>query len=121
MPRAVYLFVYGTLKRGCWNHNYLSASRLIGEGYVSGYTLTVESYIPYAVRAPGRCRLWGEVYLVDSRTLRRVDRLEGHPDEYRRVLVRVVMSSGGTVDAYMYEWLHQSAAECIQEVYSCAV
>ena len=119
MHGSVGLFVYGTLKRRCWNHNYISHCRLVGEGYVAGYTLAIDSYIPYAVRAPRECRVWGEVYLVDQLTLSRVDRLEGHPEEYRRVRVRVMLAGGGSLDAYMYEWPHARADRCIGEVYEC--
>jgi gamma-glutamylcyclotransferase (GGCT)/AIG2-like uncharacterized protein YtfP len=111
------LFVYGTLKRGCWNHDLVSGSEYLGGGVVRGYTLLVDG-IPYAVPSPKNCLVRGELYRVDWATVRRVDRLEGHPEWYKRTLVRVETKEG-TVEAYMYVYPHTRMNRCAAEAYTC--
>lgn len=96
-----YLFVYGTLRRGYWNHHYIAHCRFIGKG------LTKEKYamfctgIPFVCREPKTSRIVGELYEVDEETLKRVDSLEGHPHWYVREPVRVEVE-GITYTAWMY-------------------
>jgi gamma-glutamylcyclotransferase (GGCT)/AIG2-like uncharacterized protein YtfP len=83
------IFVYGTLKRGFWNHHYLSGARYVGTGLVRGYAIYGKKTgfgIPYATRVGGdEALVWGEVYDVPESVLQDLDRLEGHPHTYKRV------------------------------------
>jgi gamma-glutamylcyclotransferase (GGCT)/AIG2-like uncharacterized protein YtfP len=49
--------------------------------------------------------VYGELYKVDELTLKRLDRLEGHPDFYRRSDITVIdLETGSPVNcqAYIY-------------------
>lgn len=97
-----FVFVYGTLKRGFWNNALLKRARFIGEG------ITLERFrlytvgFPYAVPDPEGLPLRGEVYQVDGKTLIELDNLEGYPIHYLRKTVRVRLTDGREVEAYIY-------------------
>ena len=80
--------VYGSLKRGFGNH-YLLSNR----GLFLGAWLTDASYTMYdlgafpAVLHGGDTSIVCEVYQIDEPTLEHLDRLEGHPEFYKRELV----------------------------------
>ena len=96
----IYVFVYGTLRRGFENHYLLKNSKFIGYGITKEkYSLYVDS-IPYVVKIP-YCQIKGEVYEVDKNTLIALDELEGHPDFYRRELIDVIVN-GKTIKAWIY-------------------
>lgn len=83
-----YIFVYGTLKKDHGNHVLLAGQEYVGEFYTkSDYTLIL-SGLPYLVKRKGPGCL-GEVYKVDDDCLARLDRLEGHPNWYKRTLIPV--------------------------------
>lgn len=68
-PKAVPLFVYGTLKRGGALHEfYLSAIvKDVEAGVVDGYRLVTNGSYPYMVPAEGQ-RTYGEIMWVNPRT-----------------------------------------------------
>jgi len=61
------IFVYGTLKRGHYNHGRCGLDgagvSFIGQEYIDGYTLYRRYNLPYAVKEKGK-RIKGEVYEV---------------------------------------------------------
>ncbi len=74
------LFVYGTLRQGFSNHYLLEGAVFQGFARTTKrYSLFAER-IPYVSKAAAVLRIFGEVFLVDGKTLGLVDRLEGHPD-----------------------------------------
>lgn len=84
MPFSDLVFVYGTLRRGEYNHRYLSGARRRGVYRTSpGYTLLDLGDYP-AVISGGRTAIVGEVYAINDALLNRLDRLEGYPHEYTR-------------------------------------
>lgn len=96
------VFVYGSLKEGYWNHVCIKGSKRISNATTeeaiydmrdSGYPLLFEG---------GEDIVSGEVYEVDDATLERCDRLEGHPNFYKRTPVSVVLTSGEVMDVEMY-------------------
>lgn len=96
------VFVYGTLKKGGWNHSSMDGSRCIGTGSLGkDYSLFVDS-LPKVVRAPSECGVDGELYEVNYETLKKLDKLEGHPLFYKRELVEIFLSDGSTDEAYVY-------------------
>jgi gamma-glutamylaminecyclotransferase len=89
------LFVYGTLRRGFANHEaYLADAVFMGDAVTEeGFALFVEDF-PYLVKRPKVSRIVGELYRVDGPTLKDIDCLEGHPDNYRREQIQVVTDLG---------------------------
>lgn len=78
------VMVYGSLKAGRGNHYLLEGSKYLGPAKTSPI-FTMVSYGSFpAVLADGDTAITGEIYEVDDNTLRALDRLEGHPDWYRR-------------------------------------
>ncbi len=99
-----HLFVYGTLKRGFYNHYYLEKAEFVGEATtVEKFSLYVKGFIPYVLKSPKVSYIKGEVYLIDEETLQNIDLLEGHPYEYYRekTLVRLIKNNK-TLLAWMY-------------------
>jgi gamma-glutamylcyclotransferase (GGCT)/AIG2-like uncharacterized protein YtfP len=95
------VFVYGTLRRGSWNHGFLAGQRLVGAGRtVEKYALYVAD-IPYVAKEPVS-RITGEVYEVADACLAALDELEDHPHEYRREQAEIELDSGETVTAWLY-------------------
>ncbi|MBE2202970.1 MAG: gamma-glutamylcyclotransferase [Chthoniobacterales bacterium] len=100
------VFVYGTLKRGFGNHRVMADAG--GEFICEGRTVTplplVAQGLPFLLDQPGHGhRVEGEVYRVgDSRGWDRLDRLEGHPDFYRRRLIEVEGTDGDRYEAWAY-------------------
>jgi gamma-glutamylcyclotransferase (GGCT)/AIG2-like uncharacterized protein YtfP len=102
-PGVVYLFVYGTLKRGERNHGLLAGQYLVGEAVTEpcfrlldcgAYPALIESEQGLAIR--------GEVYRVDENTLRQLDVLEEAPHLFRLLPVQV-RGFAGTILAYLYQ------------------
>ncbi|MGB9705980.1 MAG: gamma-glutamylcyclotransferase family protein [Pyrobaculum sp.] len=112
----MYLFVYGTLKRGCVNHWLLQGAEYVGEAYAPGFTLYVD-LIPYAVRAPG-CMVEGEVYEAGEEVVERVDQLE-FPAGYARARTRVVLKDGRRLAAWIYIHPEARSRICLAERYQC--
>ncbi len=103
------LFVYGTLKRGYHNSFYLEGSRFIGEDLtVDKYFMAVSGYIPFVfedwMEHEFKGFIKGEVYLVDGFTLKKIDRLENHPYDYRRKKVKLKRFG----EAWLYFYPHFS-------------
>ena len=97
------IFVYGTLMRGESNHSLLSdnLAEYIGTGVSTrGYTLYDLGGFPGMVSG-GNNAILGEIYEVCSFTVRLLDRLEGHPQFYRRSIIS--LQSGEKVEAYILE------------------
>ncbi|MCI0558224.1 MAG: gamma-glutamylcyclotransferase [Nitrososphaera sp.] len=119
------VFVYGTLKRGQNNSRILADSKFLKEDTVPGrlYFLGQRSF-PYAIPAltstifPGFPRIQGEVFEVNGKVLDLLDRLEGTPNHYERVLIKT--DSG--LSAWMYTpseqvrlyapWVHVIPSGC---------
>jgi gamma-glutamylcyclotransferase (GGCT)/AIG2-like uncharacterized protein YtfP len=116
------LFVYGTLRRGHGNH------RLVAGCFVAE-AVTVEPFAMDGVGVPkchrtARHPAWlrpvvGELMRVDAPTLKRVDRLEGHPDWYRRERVQVVRRDlhvpGGFVSTVAETaWMYVMRGKCME-------
>ena len=93
------VFVYGTLLSGERNHRYLVHARLIAEARTQpAFTLHDLGGFPGLVSG-GDHAVVGEVYEVDEPTLAAMDRLESHPDFYRRT--SIVLEDGSAVEAYL--------------------
>lgn len=95
------VFVYGTLRQGYGNHRLLEGARFLGVRHTAPtFTMIHLGGFP-GVLATGQTSIIGEVYEVtDPEMLRRLDRLEGHPDWYRRT--PIVTLEGDAVEIYIY-------------------
>jgi len=78
--------VYGTLKQGHGRNGALETATFLGRTILSS-RLDLVNLGPFPALTPGNRQTdtLGEAYLVDDATLSRLDRIEGHPDFYRRV------------------------------------
>ncbi|QJB58445.1 gamma-glutamylcyclotransferase [Pseudodesulfovibrio sp. zrk46] len=96
------MFVYGTLKKGFPNHYFLQDAEFVGLAKtVERYGLYVDEF-PSVYQRDSVSSIQGEVYRIDTDTLRRLDMLEGHPRFYQRQEVRVRLQSGEKISAWMY-------------------
>ncbi len=96
------LFVYGTLKRGFPNHRYLKGSKFVGRGRTKEKYALYVAAVPYVVKGMRVSHILGEVYEVSKRTLSEIDRLEGHPEHYRREKVEIVLEDGRILRCWLY-------------------
>lgn len=93
--------VYGTLKKGKHNHGWLQGSKFIGKCFIPNTTMYI-SGLPYLTLTEGD-GCYAELYDVNDSVLRGLDRLEGHPDFYRRVVLPVVeLETGHKATAWCY-------------------
>ena len=83
-----HVFVYGTLLSDEGNNHLLSTSEKLGDAIVVGFTMHDLGYFPACVKTDNsENRVVGEVWMIDQPTLDRLDRLEGYPTFYDRVLI----------------------------------
>lgn len=81
------IFVYGTLKRGCSNHHFLTGQRFVGDAHTApGFRLyELRGHPGMVARSDDRDGVTGEVWEVDEAALVRLDALEGLAEGmYRR-------------------------------------
>ncbi len=96
------LFVYGTLKKGFSNHHFLKGAKFLGKAITKHKYALYETSIPYAYPYEKVSPIRGELYEVDTQTIRKIDLLEGHPHAYRREKVPVLLENGEEVFAWIY-------------------
>jgi gamma-glutamylaminecyclotransferase len=94
------VFVYGTLKRGFYNHSLLERAEFIREDQTeAGFVMVSRGSYPAVYQDPTRPdRVHGELFTVDDRTLRILDQLES-PYGYKRILAKMLI--GGDL-AWLY-------------------
>src|SRR5690606_2904045 len=103
MDESVFVFVYGTLKRGYGNHGVLGGSEFVGEAVTDRHNYYMfDGGFPWVVDG-GEHKVVGELYEVKSKNiLDNLDRLEGVPYMYVKSEVDVVTLYGQHYSAYMY-------------------
>lgn len=95
----MFVFVYGSLKKGYGNNRLLEFATLIGSDETTSEDYELRCWGAYpAVYKGGVTSIKGEVYEIDDNILRSLDSLEGYPSFYNRELVS--LKSGR--DAWMY-------------------
>lgn len=111
------IFVYGTMKRGCANHNRLhqeKTTKFVGEYFSAEpmyrmFSMKRPNMIVPAVRLYGSHYVKGELYEVSGITLATLDLCEGHPSVYKRKLIEVKKTNfGKKVLAQQYECSNES-------------
>ncbi len=100
------IFVYGTLKRGCSNHHFLTGQEFIGEARTApGFRLyDLRGHPGIVVHADDREGVIGEVFAVDAAALVRLDGLEGLAEGiYRRELLPLLPPFANQgIEGYIY-------------------
>ncbi len=88
------VFVYGTLRQGESNHNYLTDSEQLGR-FDTQPEYALHDLGPYPGLVAGHQSIHGEVYRVDEETLAKLDILEDVPVEYRRETIETPYGTAG--------------------------
>jgi gamma-glutamylcyclotransferase (GGCT)/AIG2-like uncharacterized protein YtfP len=98
--KTMLIFVYGTLKRGYWNHEaFMEGAEFLGECQtVSPYGMTGHGF-PMIFRDRKGKPVTGELFEVPRANLPELDRLEQH---YVRIRGRIRMADGRIVWASYY-------------------
>lgn len=101
------VFVYGSLKKGFINNSRLKNAEFIGSAKtVEKYEMYRSSHgnWPYLIKDHGLGSLIkGEVYSLSDNLLKVIDEFEGHPDYYKRELVKVKLTeSEEVIEAFIY-------------------
>lgn len=98
----IYLFVYGSLKRGKEYNYLLSSAKFISEAVtLEKYSMYVDS-IPYVYKNRNIYNICGELYEIDEKILSEIDLFEDHPNFYFRELVEVKTTKGIIVKSWIY-------------------
>jgi gamma-glutamylaminecyclotransferase len=99
------LFVYGTLKRGCCNHDQIAGQDFLGVAVTPpGFRLYDLGGYPAIVTHPNSpTGVLGEVWSVDPEGLERLDRFEGvHEGLYRREAITLLPPfAGQAIEVYV--------------------
>ena len=100
------VFVYGTLKRGCKNHDQLAGQVFVGSARSEpGYRLyNLGDYPGLVADATDSAGVVGEIWEVDEQALADLDTFEGVDEGLysRRPIPLLPPHAGLRVDAYVY-------------------
>ena len=96
------IFVYGTLRKGMYNHDLYLKDRGVycGEGYIKGSLMTITGKVYPAFLPEGQHLVLGELYDVDEQTLKCLDELECYygedhqKNEYNKISMDVFDKDG---------------------------
>jgi gamma-glutamylaminecyclotransferase len=113
--------VYGTLKKDYSNYySYLTSSKYIGKGQTKDkYPLVIKG-LPYLIEEKGRGHnVEVDVFKVSGTVLAELDRLEGHPNWYRRKQIEIGMVDGKVLSCWIYFNIKErSAGEVHHKTYT---
>jgi len=102
MNKKIYIFVYGTLKKGTRQHN-----RLMKNAEFVGIGTTTTKYVmcnygyPMIFEDKNGHIIKGEVYKIPISDLYILDRYEGYPSLYKRKIEKIRIGNK-EMDAYIY-------------------
>lgn len=100
--KGIKVFVYGTLMQGNSNYeSFLGDAEFIGEFVAEGFLLYDLGSYPGIIHSESD-KVKGELYSIDSKILKRLDRLEGEGSLYLRELISVVNDNKEVEEAYIY-------------------
>lgn len=97
MVKRTKVFVYGTLKKGFCNHYLLK--RYKGKPAIAPELDLHYGFLPMAIRGNGIVK--GELYVIDIKTLEKLDCLEGHPRFYERIELPIIAD-----DTEVIAWIY---------------
>ena len=109
----MYLFVYGTLKKGFCNSYLLNGQEFIKEASTDNDYKMVDfkGMYPYLFNEDGGFKIKGEIYKVSDNCLDELDRFEGAPDFYYR---DTIVADGINCECYFINETYKRG-ECIDE------
>lgn len=97
------VFVYGTLKKGCSNHQLMNGSHFVRHVRTKPmYNLFNLGAYP-GLQKGGLARIAGEIYEVNDSTLDRLDWFEGHPHLFERLPIEAEDYEGEVLWGYIYK------------------
>lgn len=98
------VFVYGTLKKGKKNHSYINKEMEKEiELNVPGFLYwNINRYYPHFISNPFGMNIKGELYDLTESEVKNIDKLEGHPDFFKR---KKTIIDGEEI--YYYEYILQ--------------
>ena len=102
------VFIYGTLKQGCRNHDKLKGAKFIGRAQTATeYSMySYADQFPYLTQRPSlnMHKVYGELYEVDDALLGELDTFEGVEDDfyYRDNVNVTLLPENNVVSAYVY-------------------
>lgn len=100
------VFVYGTLMKRHCNHDFLKNQRFVGKGLLKGYKMYQVFTFPGIVKSDQEEDvIIGEVYEIDEKTLKNLDRLEREGYLYKRIKENIILEDDNKLEAFVYEWL----------------
>ena len=91
------------------------ASWFIGKTHLNGYRLTFNQYSKKRrcgvadIIKEDNSQVWGIIYELTDEDLGKLDRYEGHPKSYRRMVVRVNDEKGKIIEAITYEVVNKKS------------
>ncbi len=92
----MYVFVYGTLKRGFSNHYFLEDAKFIAKATTKDkfpMVNIIQAY-PYIINDAGNGHnIEGELYKINEIILVKLDMLEGYPEHYDRRKITIVVEN----------------------------
>jgi len=95
------VFVYGTLKRFQPNHALLARAKYLGPATCSGILLDLGMFPALLECSEGGQKVEGELFEVKDQAMwDSLDRLEGHPNHYKRMPIE---TSNGWAYTYIYQ------------------
>lgn len=104
--KDLYIFTYGTLKRGFVNNYFLDDAIFISTA------ITVEKYqmypsignaYPFLIKREKKYQIKGEVFKTNSqKILDSLDELEGYPDLYLKEFIKVELENKKIIEALVY-------------------
>ncbi len=104
------VFVYGTLKIGRGNHFFLNNAPYMGDDIVDFQMYNLGAFP--MIRGDVEGESYGEIYEVDEVVLQALDRLEGHPHFYQRILVETRKGK----EVWLYVASETYKEQCVKEV-----
>lgn len=104
--------VYGTLKKGYSNYNhYLTSSKHLGKGETKDKYPLLISGLPYLIEDKGKGHnVEVDVFKVSGTVMASLDRLEGHPNWYRRKQVEIKMKDSKVLLCWIYFNIREKSA-----------
>lgn len=105
-----YIFVYGTLKKGCSNHIHMKHYPYIARAWtrLSKFVMIKEGNVPAVFFDPSDDGkgIQGEVYRVPSSDVKYLDQFEQNTKLYKRRKVFVTTEDGEDLKGWMYFGMH---------------